>query len=158
MEIAEIMNLDVRTCSPEDDLGCAARIMWEGDCGAVPVVDETMKVVGIVTDRDACMAAYTKGLPLGQILVRDAMNADVATASPHDAVVNAERLMQSRRVRRIPITNDGQLVGMLSLADIARRTRSGGGSGDDLSTDQVALTLGAISSPRSGQGLLAPAS
>src|SRR5690349_16562501 len=64
-----VMTADVVTCSPNDTLHRAAQIMWERDCGAVPVVDAAGRVAGIVTDRDLAMGAFTQGLPLVAIPV-----------------------------------------------------------------------------------------
>src|SRR5690606_32936140 len=64
VKIEEIMTRDVRTCSPDDTLATAAQVMWEMDCGVVPVTDREGKVVGIITDRDLAMAAHLQGVPL----------------------------------------------------------------------------------------------
>src|SRR4051812_31561741 len=64
MKIDEIMTRNVRGISPDETLGTAAQIMWENDCGAVPVVETDGRLVGIVTDRDICMAAHLQGAPL----------------------------------------------------------------------------------------------
>lgn len=157
MEISEIMNVNVGTCSPEDTLNSAARVMWERDCGVVPAVDQNMRVVGIVTDRDACMAAYTKGCRLEEIPVYSVMSIEVVTASPRDSVAHAESLMRRYQIRRLPITEDGQLVGMLSLGDIARHTRHSNAN-DELSTDRVAQTLCEISAPNTGPASMPPSS
>ena len=60
MNVEQLMTTDLRTCSPEDTLDCAARIMWEKDCGVVPIVDGADRVVGMITDRDICIASYTQ--------------------------------------------------------------------------------------------------
>lgn len=157
MEVAELMNVNVQACGPDDKLNHATRIMWEGDCGAVPIVDANMAVVGIITDRDALMAAYTKGQRLDEIPIHNAMTLEVVTVSPRDALSHAEGLMQRHQIRRLPVTTDGQLVGMLSLGDIARYTRHSGPS-DELSTERVAQTLAEISAPNTGPDSLAPSS
>src|SRR5262245_6101900 len=64
MEVREIMSTDLETCRADDTLDRAARLMWEHDCGVVPVVDHEGTAVGMITDRDICMAAYTQGRPL----------------------------------------------------------------------------------------------
>jgi predicted transcriptional regulator len=77
MKIQNVMTRDVSACSPEDMLSRAAQLMWERDCGCVPVIDHSGVVCGMVTDRDICIAAYTQGLPLHQIAVRRAMSPHV---------------------------------------------------------------------------------
>ena len=74
MKIQNLMTRDVRTCRREDVLVEAARIMWENDCGSVPVVDAQRHVVGMITDRDICMAAYTRGQRLADMTVESAMS------------------------------------------------------------------------------------
>src|SRR5687767_6253206 len=64
VKIEDIMTRDVRACSPTDTLATAAQIMWENDCGAVPVVDADERIVGIITDRDLAMAAHLQGVAL----------------------------------------------------------------------------------------------
>jgi CBS domain-containing protein len=119
--VKSIMSDAVHVCSPEQPLSFAARLMWERDCGAVPVVSEAGMLVGIVTDRDACMAAYTQGLPLAAITVRDVMARHVHTCSPEDSLVRVTTSMADAQVRRMPVVDsEHRLVGMISLADIAR--------------------------------------
>jgi CBS domain-containing protein len=119
--VSSVMNDAVRVCSPEEPLNAAVRLMWEGDCGAVPVVSDTGVLVGIVTDRDACMAAYTKGLPLAAIRVRDVMARHVHTCGPDDSLALAATAMANAQVRRLPVVDsEHRLVGIISLADIAR--------------------------------------
>jgi CBS domain-containing protein len=121
MKIDELMRREVVSCGIDDSLQEAARSMWEHDCGAIPVVDGVDHVVGVVTDRDICMAAYTQGLPLREIPVTTAMADSVVTLRPDDLVVDATRLMGEQQIRRIPITTvDGRLVGMLTLSDVVR--------------------------------------
>jgi CBS-domain-containing membrane protein len=113
----------VRTCTPNDSLACATQIMWDSDCGAVPIVAADGRLCGLVTDRDACMAAYTKGLPLSAIRIADVMAKRVHTCKPDDTLTHAILLMANAEVRRVPVVDgDGRPLGMLSLADVARAT------------------------------------
>ena len=123
MKVKELMVRDVRTCFAEDDLNRAAQIMWESDCGTVPVVDAAGIVKGMITDRDVCMAAYTKGRTLGGIHVRSAMARDVVACSPEDTLESALSVMKKSRVRRLPVTErNGKLVGIVSISDLVRET------------------------------------
>ena len=67
MKVEQLMTKSVATCGPDKSADDAARIMWERDCGFVPITESTSnpRVIGVVTDRDLCMAAYTRGRPLG---------------------------------------------------------------------------------------------
>jgi CBS domain-containing protein len=121
MKVELLMTKDPRTCTADDALAAAARTMWEHDCGCVPVVagPGSYQVVGIVTDRDVCMAAYTQGRPLWEIPVRAAMSSEVWTCHPGDTLKDALRVMRHRRVRRLPVVDgQGHLLGLLSLTDV----------------------------------------
>lgn len=121
MKVADVMTRQPHTCRPEDSLAVAAQVMWEHDCGCVPVVDEHRHVVGIVTDRDACMASYTKGLRLDEIPVRAAMAKHVFTCGEHDTTLSAKAQMQAHQVRRLPVVDEtGRLTGILSANDLLR--------------------------------------
>jgi CBS domain-containing protein len=119
--VKAIMTDAVQVCSPDQPLDSAARLMWEHDCGAIPVVSAGGDLTGIISDRDVCMAAYTRGLPLAAIFVRDVMARHVHTCRPEDSLVRAATLMADAQVRRLPVTDAEQrLIGIVSLADIAR--------------------------------------
>jgi CBS domain-containing protein len=122
MKVEQLMTKDPRTCTAEDALSEAARIMWEYDCGCVPVVtgEGSRRIVAVVTDRDVCMAAYTQGRPLWEIPVRAAMSSEAWTCHPDDALKDAVRTMRHRQVRRLPVVDaQGHLLGLLSLTDVA---------------------------------------
>jgi|JI7StandDraft_1071085.scaffolds.fasta_scaffold84901_2 CBS domain-containing protein len=120
MKIESLMTTDVRVCFASGSLADAARVMWEGDCGCVPVLDEDTRVVGILTDRDICMAAWTQGRPLAEIPVPSAMSAKVVACKCGDRIEDVEELMRQHQVRRVPVLDaDGRLEGLVSLADLA---------------------------------------
>lgn len=121
MRVKEVMTEDVKSCRVEDSLNVPAQLMWDHDCGCVPVLEGNGKVRAIITDRDICMAAYTQGKPLREIPVASAMSREVWSASPSDSLAAAERLMAEKKVRRLPIVDsEGKLVGIVSLHDVAR--------------------------------------
>jgi CBS domain-containing protein len=149
MNVEKIMTRTVRTCSPEDTLDTAARLMWEHDCGCVPVVDADGRVLAMLTDRDVCMAAYTQGRPLNDIHVRSAMSEACFAIGPRDPIIAAERVMRDHQVRRLPVVSDGQLVGLVSLTDITcEAARENGSHLSDVTLDEVAVTLSAVCQPR----------
>ena len=136
----------VRACSPDDPLHRAAQLMWDGDCGAVPVVDEAGRLCGIITDRDICMAAYTQGLPLSSIHVADVMSRHVHSCSPEDTLERAIGIMAEAEVRRLPVVGEkGSLRGIVSLADIAHGAAL---LGHHEAEAIVFRLLGALSKPR----------
>jgi CBS domain-containing protein len=149
MNVLELMTTAVKFCGPSDNLQNAAQIMWDNDCGVVPVVDADGSVVGMITDRDICMAAYTRGQPLWQIPVLVAMAKQVHSVRENDQLDAVELLMRRMRIRRVPVLDgDGRLKGILSMNDLARRALpSKGRKADGLSTDSIVQTLGAICEP-----------
>jgi CBS domain-containing protein len=147
MKVADVMTREVAECRPDDTCNLAAKIMWERDCGCVPVVDGSGFVCGVITDRDICMAAYTKGRPLHEIVVSSAMSKDPQSVRPEDSIEHAQDLMRRSRVRRIPVLDEGHLAGMLSIGDLLRRTLAPNShKHHGLRPDQVVETLATISS------------
>lgn len=135
--------IDIRPAASLDD---AANSMWEGDCGALPVVDEQHAAVGMVTDRDICMCAHHEGKSLGELKVADAMSSDLVACKEEDDVAAAQRKMGEAQVRRLPVLDsDGRLSGVLALAEIARAGDDG--KVRDVSNDQVGEMVAAISRP-----------
>jgi CBS domain-containing protein len=115
------MSQPVVTCHVNDTLNVAAQKMWEHDCGVVPVVDDAGRLVGIVTDRDVCMAAYTTGAPLGAIAVAQAMAREVLACHAEEGVDATSRRMRDAQVRRLPVVDDdNRPIGMLSVNDVVR--------------------------------------
>jgi CBS domain-containing protein len=152
MRIGDLMSKDVRVCGADEPMTEAARIMWEEDCGCVPVIggEDRRVLVGIITDRDVCMAAYTRGKPLAELRVAEAMSRDVRTCGPGDTLAAAEGAMRAAQVRRLPVVDGaGQLLGIVSLSDIARefaRLRARGAKG--VSAVELGELLAGICEPR----------
>lgn len=120
MKVEDMTNRAVKSAHPNDSLNHAAQLMWENTCGAVPVVDDDMKPVGFVTDRDVCMAAYTQGKPLRDICVETAMAHKVVLCHLDDELESAMNLMAQKGLRRLPVVGlDSKLAGILSLDDLA---------------------------------------
>jgi CBS domain-containing protein len=144
------MSKAVRSCGVDDSLQQAAQIMWEGDCGIVPVIGHDGRVAGVITDRDICMAAYTHGQALWQLQVSSAMAKQVHGMRENDSLDAAEGLMRRARVRRVPVLDaDGRLRGILSMSDLACHNHNSKRHGvNGLSGDSIAQTLAAICEPR----------
>ncbi len=153
MKVKEIMSSDVVACRPEESVNHAAQIMWEQDCGAVPIVDAEDRIVGMLTDRDICVAAYTQGKPLWDIPVSSACSHNVYSCQHTDTLQTAENIMRVAQIRRLPVVDEGgKLKGMLSLGDLASHVHRAGRGADGLSYQSMALTLAAISQPPSKRG------
>ena len=146
MRVRDLMSQHVCCCQPDATLNDAARIMWEHDCGAVPVVESssTKHVIGMVTDRDIAMAAYLQGRPLDSRHVASVMSRFLATCKPEDTLESAEQTMASHHVRRLPVVDsEGDLVGLISIAHLARQVARGAGRDRQLAA-QLGHTLSRI--------------
>jgi CBS domain-containing protein len=151
MKVEQLMSRTVRTCRRDETLNRAAQLMWETDCGCVPVVDEDGRPVGMITDRDVCMAAYTQGRPLDALPVASAMARDLRSCHATDTIVEAESIMRTAQVRRLPVVDaGGRLIGLLSLNDIVREGARVRGTRQKAAvvSDEIASTLAAICKPR----------
>jgi CBS domain-containing protein len=152
MNVEQLMTKNGAACLPGATLNEVAQIMWDGDCGFVPVVESHARprLVGVITDRDVCMAAYTRGASLKDLCAADAMTADFAVCGPADALSHAVLRMAEARVRRLPVADEaGQLIGVISISDIAReaarqRRRR---SKREITQAEVGSLLAAISEP-----------
>jgi CBS domain-containing protein len=152
MRVEQIMSRDVAICTADDSLARAARIMWDRDCGCVPVVEPSnaeQRVVGMITDRDVCMAALHQRGSLEEITVSSAMSRQVFSCRPDDPVEIAVKILQEQQVHRLPVIADERLVGILSLADVAREAQREHAAGiREVSDFEVAEAVEAISVPR----------
>lgn len=143
MKVEEVFTREPGTCGPDSSISAAAWIMWERDCGTVPVVDGEGKVVGMISDRDITIAAITKERSPSEVNVREVMTGSVCSCRPSDDVQDAMKLMAMRRVRRLPVVDpEGKLLGILSITDLARRAAEG-----KLPADTIVRTFTEICTP-----------
>lgn len=120
MKVRDIMTSDPSTLRPGSTLGEAATLMKQEDCGSLPVLEEG-KLVGIVTDRDIVVRAIAGGKDPKSCTVAEIMSADPITVEPETTVDEAQRIMSERQVRRLPVVEDGRLVGIVVIGQIAQR-------------------------------------
>jgi len=147
MKAKDLMTTDVVTCSTDDFLNEASRQMWENDCGFVAVAEDG-EMHGVLTDRDICMAAYTRGVPLAEIPINAVMNEESVTCTPDDDIARVHELMRKYVVRRIPVVNGRQIVGVVSLNDLAIAAHDT--KGKDL--EEVGITLATVCRHREPAG------
>jgi CBS domain-containing protein len=123
MTVKELQTSDVKSCSSETDLAAAAKIMWDCDCGIVPVVDRERRMIGVITDRDICIATATRSTAPSEIRVRDVMSGEALySCGPDDDVRTALGTMKKHRVRRLPVLDQQQrLVGIISMNDLVMK-------------------------------------
>jgi len=121
MRAEQLMTRSVRTCSADATLEDAARILWEMDLGCLVVVDDEQRPVGMLTDRDIAMAAYTQGLTLRELSVQATMSKNVHCCARSALLPEVEHIMQVQQVRRLPVLGeDGRLIGLITLGDLAQ--------------------------------------
>ena len=138
MKVKDVMTTDVRTCTPDTTVAEAAHLMWEGDCGILPVVDEG-ELIGVVTDRDMYIALATQNARASHVRVGAIATRSVVTCVPEDDIEDALTRMKDARVRRLPVVGFGNtLAGMLSMNDILLAVDEG------VRRDAVLETLQAI--------------
>ena len=127
MNVGQLMSKVVKTCHPDDTVDRAVRTMWERDCGALPIVDDGMRPVGMITDRDVCMAVHTQGKLPRNISIATVGLKPVVTVREEDSAQRAEALMQKHQVRRLAVVDESErLVGILSYRPRAEiRARAG---------------------------------
>jgi CBS domain-containing protein len=144
MRVKELQTSDVTSCSGDTDLAAAAKIMWDCDCGVVPVVDNERKVIGVITDRDICIATATRSAVPSEIQARDVMSGqDLHSCGPDDDVRTALATMKRHRVRRLPVLDQQQrLVGIISINDLVMRAECRRGA--DVPGEEFLETLQAI--------------
>ena len=142
-----LMTSDLRVCSPHDNLEQVARQLWDGDCGALPVVNAAGQLAGMISDRDVCMAAYLRGQPLHACPVQSAMSRQVYFCAPDDSVQRIAGIMSEHQVRRLPVVDaDGRLLGVVTLADLAKHLNTL--SLDHPTRDLLVSTVAAITDRR----------
>lgn len=151
MKVSKWMTADVLSCCKGDSMERAAQIMWDHDCGSVPVVGEEGRVEGVITDRDVAMAAYTSGRSLGALPVERAMSCSVCACEPDDVIDVALDLMASHQLHRLPVVDAEQrVVGMLSLADVVQSALHEDGRARAKWAERVLEVLGEVTRPRTG--------
>jgi len=148
-KVGDVMTSEVRSCPIHATLNDAAHIMWEYDCGWVPVVDLERHLVGVVTDRDIAMAAYTQGHPLFHIPIQNSMSKKIIVCAVDDTISLAMKRMRDAKIHRLGVVdNAGVLVGLISMSDIARVIDIDAGSSRTNPAIELAETVATIRKPR----------
>lgn len=146
MKVQDVMTEHVISCWPDTNLAAAAAMMWENDCGVLPVIADGGKAIGIITDRDIAVALGTRNKIPSDVPVKDVMSAQLYTAAPYDDIHTALKLMRKEKVHRLPVVNNhGVLKGILSLNDVALQAMHADGKRTpELKYEDVVSTLKAV--------------
>jgi len=119
MKVKDIMTYEAKACDLNASLTEAAQTMWETDCGVLPVVKDGKEIVGLITDRDICMAMAMRDCNPAAVSAEKVISGAVYSVSPEDDIHKALEIMQEHKVRRLPVVGpEGELEGMLSLNDV----------------------------------------
>jgi CBS domain-containing protein len=144
-----LMTESPATCQMDDSGQAAAQIMWDHNCGAVPIVDSENTALGVVTDRDLAMTSYLRRQDLSGLRLDSIMSKILCTVRPTDTVGDALLCMSENRVRRVLVTDvGGRLLGIVALADLARYVQSLHGS--DGACRILSSTLASVSARPNG--------
>jgi CBS domain-containing protein len=152
MRIEDLMTRNVHTCFEDDTLEQAAHAMWDWDVGCLVVINSYRRPIGMITDRDLAMAAYTQGVALRDARVGSAMATQLVSCYPGTSLRELEIKMQQAQIRRVPVVDStGVLIGIATLGDIAHSAQASRTPMSEV--PGVASTLAGITErrpPRSG--------
>lgn len=123
MKVQDVMTTPVATCKASDNAATCIRLMFEHNCGCCPIVDENNHVVGIVTDRDLCLALGQRDRRPSEVRIGDIMSRNVQCCRLDDSVDSCLRVMANARVRRLPVIDASDCItGIVSISDFVIRT------------------------------------
>ena len=150
MKVKDIMMETPYYCQPETNLGSATELMWNANGGFLPVESAEGKVIGVITDRDICVALGTRNRPAGEVTVAEVLTGKLYSCAPDDDIHMALQTLKEAAVRRLPvISQKGMLVGVLSMDDILLRAEpSSLGKEPELTSDEVVRTFRSITQRR----------
>lgn len=143
MQVKNVMHQGAKVCPVDSSLEAVALTMWNEDTGAIPLIAEDSRLVGLVTDRDIAMAAALKHRPLWEINARELTDGKPCHFCHEDEDIHSVmKTMGSLQIRRMPVVNtEQQLVGVVSIKDLVEHTTSGRKSGKDALTASELLSL-----------------
>ena len=133
MLVKELMTGAPVSLETEEPVSAAARLMRERNIGAMPVCDPDGKLVGMLTDRDIVIRCIASDRNAAETRVADIMTTGAVVAETKEPLEDALQRMEHEQIRRLPVTENGRLVGMISLADVARTGRHAAETAEALS-------------------------
>lgn len=133
MKVKDIMTKTIASLNPDDTIEHAAQLMNQHDVGSVPVCSGE-RLVGIVTDRDIAVRAVAKGENTHNQHVSEIMSSNPIVGNPDMDIHAAAQMMSDRQIRRLPIVENNNLVGIVALGDLAVEPKLSDNAGDALSS------------------------
>ena len=132
MKVKEIMAPHAQAIWLTASLTDAAQMMWESDCGVLPIIKDGRKVVGMITDRDICMAMAIRNQIPSEVSVEEVMTGEVYAVNAEDEIDQALQAMQDHKIRRLAVLNtDGELEGILSMNDVVLHAEAADSATED---------------------------
>jgi CBS domain-containing protein len=131
MKVKDVMTREPATLAPDRTCADAARLMRQEDCGSIPIADNG-RLLGIITDRDIVVRCVAAAKDPRTMSVREVMTADPVTVPQDEDVKTAEQIMADQQIRRLPVVDDGRLIGIVVIGQLARQERDGGRIGETL--------------------------
>ncbi len=148
MRVENLMTQATVTCRPDTTLAEAAKLMWDGDVGFLPTLRDG-KLIGVVTDRDICMATAMHRRPACEIAINEVTTGRHFTCAPDDDLSEAMKVMSTRQVRRLPVVDQfGKLHGILSMNDVIQEAKATRGATDSPTYKEVVATMKLIGAHR----------
>lgn len=137
MKVKECMCNDVYSCTPDCTIEDVAKMMGEKHVGCIPVCDNKNSIVGLITDRDIVLRGVACNKDLKQTPVSDIMSCNICSCSPEEEMSNVESKMAQNQVRRMPVVDNGKVIGILTMGDLAHFD-------NDLGKEEVCNTINSI--------------
>lgn len=145
MKVKDVMKMDVGFCLAEDSLMKAAEIMRHRDCGVVPIVDDERRVIGMLTDRDLCLAIVARNRKASDVQTKDLIRSEPIVCAADDKIESVLRKLRKNQIKRLAVVGAiGELVGIVSVSDILLGIRK-----DKNLKKKTYATLKAVAKPRS---------
>jgi len=143
MKVKEVMKTDVGFCSTEDSLMKCAETMLRLDCGVVPIVDDEGRVVGMLTDRDLCLAIVARNRKASDVKTKDLIRGEVIFCAANDKIETALRKLRRNQIKRIVVVGENErFIGIVSVSDILLGVRK-----DKKLKKKIYATLKAVAKP-----------
>jgi CBS domain-containing protein len=145
MRVRDVLTEAVITCRLETNLAAAIALLWENDCGTLPVLDHSGKLAGFLTDRHICIALGTRNARPSDLTASDVMESVVVTCKSSDHIRAALQIMGQAKVRRLPVVNENDAIeGVVSINDIVQNIRRDHGNADAISYGEMMTALQTI--------------
>jgi CBS domain-containing protein len=146
MKVKKIMSRGAKICDLNASLAEAAKTMWDNDCGILPVLKDGKEIVGLITDRDICMAMAMRDCSPSAISAEEVITGAVYSVTPEDDIHKALEIMREHKVRRLPVvTSEGELKGIISMNDVVLKAQEAKGKhSQELAYADVVRTYEAI--------------